>query len=80
MLWHADPVVAYQVARSEQEEKILAHVRRSEANKAERQQRRNRPGPLASLLGSVGDLLVDAGERLQRRAGNAVGRGKLSYQ
>lgn len=61
MLWHADPVITYQLARDEQEQKVLAHVRRTEARKQLR-------GMIPAVLGQLGDLLVNAGERLRRRA------------
>jgi len=61
MLWHADPEITYQLAREENEARILDHVRRSKA-------RKQSGGMISALLGQVGDLLVGAGERLRRRA------------
>ena len=58
---NADPVITYQLARDEQEEKIMDHVRRTEANKQQ-------GGMIPTVLGQIGDLLVNAGERLRRRA------------
>lgn len=62
-MWLGDPEITYQVARVEQEMKVVDHLRR-------KAQRGQRPGSSMgnALLGQVGDVLVGAGEWMRRRA------------
>ena len=81
-MWNADPLTVYQVERDAQEKKVLDHVRRCEARRAKQASRamqRSR-GMVSTILGGLGNLLVGAGERLQRRAGDNIVRGELSWQ
>ena len=75
-MWNSDPLMIYQVERDEQEKKILDHMRRCEARRA----KRGRRSMVATVLGGLGNLLVGAGQRLQRQAGDSIGHGELSWQ
>lgn len=62
-MWHSDPELTMQLERERQEAMIRQHQQRQAARRA-----KGGNTMVRTILGLVGDALVNTGERLRRRS------------